>query len=66
MTRSCSSSTSVFIASYGRAPYPGARLHDPIRQAKVVQPGTDLTVITYGAVVPRALQAAQKIERSKA
>ena len=31
--------------------------------AGVVQPGTDLTVVTYGAVVPRALQAAQKIER---
>ena len=28
-----------------------------------MQPGTDLTVITYGAVVPRALQAAQRIER---
>jgi len=28
-----------------------------------VQPGTDLSVITYGAVVPRALQAAQKLER---
>jgi 2-oxoisovalerate dehydrogenase E1 component len=28
-----------------------------------VQPGTDLTVITYGAVVPRALQAAQRLER---
>src|SRR4029077_4253834 len=32
-------------------------------KAKVVYPGTDLTVITYGAVVPRALQAAQKLER---
>jgi len=28
-----------------------------------VQAGTDITVITYGAVIPRALQAAQKIER---
>jgi 2-oxoisovalerate dehydrogenase E1 component len=28
-----------------------------------VRQGTDLTVITYGAVVPRALQAAQKAER---
>jgi 2-oxoisovalerate dehydrogenase E1 component len=30
-----------------------------------VRPGKDLTVVTYGAVVPRALQAAQKIYRDK-
>jgi 2-oxoisovalerate dehydrogenase E1 component len=28
-----------------------------------VRPGKDLTVLTYGAVVPRALQAAQKLYR---
>jgi 2-oxoisovalerate dehydrogenase E1 component len=35
----------------------------PFGKAKIVQPGTDLTVITYGAVVPRAMQAAQRLER---
>jgi 2-oxoisovalerate dehydrogenase E1 component len=35
----------------------------PFGKAKIVQPGTNMTVITYGAVVPRALQAAQKLER---
>ena len=29
------------------------------------KPGKDLTVVTYGAVVPRALQAAVKIEREQ-
>jgi 2-oxoisovalerate dehydrogenase E1 component len=29
----------------------------------MVKPGKDLTVVTYGAVVPRALQAAQRMER---
>jgi 2-oxoisovalerate dehydrogenase E1 component len=37
----------------------------PFGKAKVVQQGTDLSVITYGAVVPRALQAAQKLEREQ-
>ena len=31
----------------------------------MVRPGKDLTVVTYGAVVPRALQAAQKLQREK-
>jgi len=35
----------------------------PFGKAKVVKEGSDLSVITYGALVPRALQAAQKIER---
>ena len=35
----------------------------PFGKARMVQQGTDLSVITYGAVVPRALQAAQKLER---
>ena len=32
-------------------------------EAKIVRPGTHVTVITYGAVVPRALQAAHKAHR---
>ena len=46
-------------------PYPGPDYMIPFGKAKIVQPGTDLTVITYGAVVPRALQAAQKLEREQ-
>jgi 2-oxoisovalerate dehydrogenase E1 component len=53
----------LYRESFGRASYPGADYMIPFGKAKIVQPGTDLTVITYGAVVPRALQAAQKLER---
>ena len=53
----------LYRETYGRAPYPGPDYMIPFGKAKIVKPGTDLTVISYGAVVPRALQAAQKIER---
>ncbi len=53
----------LYRETYGRAPYPGPDYMVPFGKAKIVQPGTDLTVITYGAVVPRALQAAQRLER---
>ena len=53
----------LYRETYGRAAYPGPDFMIPFGKAKIVQPGTDLTVITYGAVVPRALQAAQKLER---
>jgi 2-oxoisovalerate dehydrogenase E1 component len=53
----------LYRETFGRAPYPGPDYMIPFGKAKVVQPGKNLTVITYGAVVPRALQAAQKIER---
>jgi len=53
----------LYRETFGRAPYPGPDYMVPFGKAKVVRPGHDLTVITYGAVVPRALQAAQRIER---
>ncbi|MGO9824221.1 MAG: thiamine pyrophosphate-dependent enzyme [Terriglobales bacterium] len=53
----------LYRETYGRAAYPGPNYMVPFGKANVVQAGTDLTVITYGAVVPRALQAAQKLER---
>jgi 2-oxoisovalerate dehydrogenase E1 component len=53
----------LYRETYGRAAYPGPDYMIPFGKAKVVHPGTDLTVITYGAVVPRALQAVQRLDR---
>ena len=55
----------LYRETYGRAPNPGPDFTIPFGRARLVQPGTDLTVITYGAVVPRALQAAQKLQRDR-
>jgi 2-oxoisovalerate dehydrogenase E1 component len=55
----------LYRESFGRAAYPGPDYMIPFGKAKIVHPGIDLTVITYGAVVPRALQAAQKLEREQ-
>lgn len=53
----------LYRETYGRAPYPGPDYCIPFGKAKIVRPGKQMTVITYGAVVPRALQAAQKVQR---
>lgn len=55
----------LYRETYGRSQYPGPDFMVPFGKAKIVQPGTDVTVVTYGAVVPRALQAAQKLEREE-
>jgi len=55
----------LYRETFGRAAYPGPDYCIPFGKAKIVRPGKDLTVLTYGAVVPRALQAAQKLHRDK-
>jgi 2-oxoisovalerate dehydrogenase E1 component len=53
----------LYRESYGRAPYPGPDFAIPFGKAKIVRPGVDITLITYGAIVPRALQAAERAHR---
>jgi 2-oxoisovalerate dehydrogenase E1 component len=53
----------LYRETFGRAAYPGAEYAVPFGKAKIVRPGKDVTVVTYGAVVPRALQAAQRLHR---
>jgi 2-oxoisovalerate dehydrogenase E1 component len=53
----------LYREAYGRAPYPGPDFTVPFGKAQIVRPGTDLTIVTYGAIVPRALQAAEQARR---
>ncbi len=56
----------LYRETFGRAPYPGPDFTIPFGKARIVRSGKDLTVLTYGAVVPRALQAAQRLHRERA
>jgi 2-oxoisovalerate dehydrogenase E1 component len=53
----------LYRETFGRAPYPGHDFAIPFGKAKIVRPGTQITLVTYGAVVPRALQAAERANR---
>jgi len=53
----------LYRETWGRAPYPGPDFAIPFGKAKIVRPGADLTLVTYGALVPRAMQAAQQAQR---
>jgi 2-oxoisovalerate dehydrogenase E1 component len=47
-------------AAWARRPYPGDEFVLPIGAANIVQEGDRLTVVTWGAMVERCLQAAQR------
>jgi 2-oxoisovalerate dehydrogenase E1 component len=52
----------LYRQTYNKAPNPGPNFMIPLGKAKVVRQGSDLTVVSYGAVVQRTLLAAKAME----
>jgi 2-oxoisovalerate dehydrogenase E1 component len=53
----------LYRQPYNRTPYPGADFTIPFGKARVVREGTQVSIITYGAVVHRAEVAAASLDR---
>ena len=51
-------------SAWARRPYPGDAFVVPLGSAHIVQSGTDLTIVTWGAMVERSLLAAAQAEAS--
>ena len=53
----------LYRQTYNKAADPGPDYTIPFGKARIARPGTDLSVITYGALVERSVRAADQVAR---
>ena len=53
----------LYRQAYNKSQYPPDDFMIPFAKAKTVREGTDLTIVTYGALVQRSLTAAKQVEQ---
>jgi 2-oxoisovalerate dehydrogenase E1 component len=53
----------LYREPYNRSPHPGPDYLIPFGKAKTVKQGSGLTIVTYGALVQKSLQAAVQVEQ---
>ncbi|HXT61435.1 MAG TPA: dehydrogenase E1 component subunit alpha/beta [Pyrinomonadaceae bacterium] len=53
----------LYRQAYNKSPYPGDDFMIPFAKAKRVREGSDLSIITYGALVQRSVVAAKEAEK---
>jgi 2-oxoisovalerate dehydrogenase E1 component len=55
----------LYRQAYNKSAYPGDDFMVPFAKARTVREGTDLTIVTYGALVQRSLVAAKNAEQQQ-
>ena len=56
----------LYREAYNRSPHPGPDYTIPFAKAKTAKTGSRLTIVTYGALVQKSLQAALQVEQHNA
>src|SRR3989440_9516144 len=55
----------LYRQAYNKSPYPGGDFMVPFGKARTVREGSDISIITYGALVQRSLVAAKNAEQQQ-